>query len=607
MNPKNIISIAKTHGLRMGLSPWLLVGLAVILGLVITVLSVKSTQQDRDYMTQNMIDRGEALIWALEAGTRTWAGMHAGQPQPLQPLVEETAKQPGIVFIAVLDAQGTILAHSKQSRIGTTVSPQSQTEPPTSTNPDGQFGEFEGKKVFEVYRSFVPFRKNFHASDHRGLRPCGNRHSNWHRAQRYEPDKPSSDTKAVSSGTSGIVIVGLDAQPFEMALNEEFRDNVLAAILVAALGFAGVVSLFWAHNYQRFRKQLKDSRAMAAEVVSNLPLGLLTCDPEGNLSMINPPAKNMLNIAANKENALQLQDIPGLDWTGIRAELAEKGRILDRELVLSGTHARHVPVSMSAATMRNEDGVLLGALFILRDISEMKRLQSEARRNERLTALGNLAAGVAHEIRNPLSTIKGMATYIARRMNPGGREEEAANTMIIEVDRLNRVVSELLEFARPGPVTKVSCNVRDVVDLALRLGEADLKSKNITTRVNEEPDFPRVFVSPERFAQALLNLILNAVQAMDPGGTLTISLEQVPGNAFSVSVSDTGPGIPEDIQASIFTPYFTTKPSGTGLGLAIVHQIVEGHGGRIQVSAVPGSGARFTLILPMNDQEQESL
>lgn len=595
MKSKGTLSAVTAQGLRIGLSPWLLVGLAVILGLVITALSVKNTQRDRGYMTQNMMDRAEALIWALEAGTRTWMGMHSSNSRLLQPLVEETAKQPGIVFIAVLDERGKVLAHSDRSLVGTAVDAKASPLSGVSGTPAWRVRTLEGKKVFEVYRSFAPFRGNFHAPSHNGSREC----CDWHAGR----GRPNGSGRHVQSG--GIVFVGLDEQPFAEALAKDFRNNVLAAVLIAALGFAGFISLFWAHNYRRSRRLLKDSRAMASEVVSNLPLGLLTSDLTGNVAMVNPPAKKLLNIEINGKDAPLLQNIPGLDWGAISAELAGQGRILDREITLAASDGKTLTVSLSAAAMRNEEGVFLGNLFILRDVSEMKRLQAEARRNDRLTALGNLAAGVAHEIRNPLSTIKGVATYIAKRMRPGGREEEAAMTMIAEVDRLNRVVSELLEFARPGAVTTVRSDLREVVNRALRLVEVDLKAKNITARVEGSPDFPLVSINQERFTQALLNLILNAVQAMESGGALTISFETLSGGEFSVSVSDTGPGVPENIQASIFTPYFTTKPSGTGLGLAIVHQIVEGHNGRIQVANIPGAGARFTIILPMDGKERE--
>ena len=248
--------------------------------------------------------------------------------------------------------------------------------------------------------------------------------------------------------------------------------------------------------------------------------------------------------------------------------------------------------------MRNEDGAFLGNVFVLRDITEMKRLQADAQRNDRLAALGHLAAGVAHEIRNPLSTIKGVALYIAKRMPLGGREEEAAQRMIDEVERLDRVVSELLEFARPGSFETVQADLGEVIGRALRLAEADLKAKNIAVVFEMEPGFPLVRISTERLTQALLNLFLNAVQAMDHGGTLRVSTRALPEGLFSITVADTGPGIPVEIQASIFTPYFTTKSSGTGLGLAIVYQIAEGHGGRVSVGNAPGH-AVFQRVAPV--------
>ena len=189
-------------------------------------------------------------------------------------------------------------------------------------------------------------------------------------------------------------------------------------------------------------------------------------------------------------------------------------------------------------------------------------------------------------------------------MPVGGREEEAAQRMIDEVTRLDRVVSELLEFARPGVFATEPVNLGEVIDRALRLAEADLQAGNIAVAREVEPNFPPVRVSPERLTQALLNLFLNAVQAMKAGGTLRVSARLLPDGMFGISVADSGPGIPPEIQAAIFTPYFTTKSSGTGLGLAIVYQIVEGHGGRISVGNAPGHGAEFTLTLPVDGKSQ---
>ena len=583
-----------------GLSPWLLIGLAVILGLAITVLSVKNTQREKGYRTQNMMNQAEALIWALEAGTRTWMGMRSGDGQLLQTLVRETAKQPGIVFIAVADDNGRMVAHSDPARSDSLVSGELPPLKDVSATSAWRLLERDGKSVFEVYRTFAPSRGDAHGS-HWQRDWCGPR-GGGHRGHGRQPA-----VEFVQPST-GIVVIGLDQGPFEEALAEDFKNNLLSAVLVAALALAGFISLFWAHNARRSRRLLRDSQAMSSEVVGNLPLGLVTTDPAGTILSINDTALTLLHAGKGGSPRASLCELPGIDWEGVVAELGEQGKILDREMSLAAPGGKTAVISLSAAAMRNDDGVLLGNLFILRDITEMKQMQAEAQRNDRLAALGTLAAGVAHEIRNPLSTIKGVATYIAKRVQPGGREHEAANTMITEVDRLDRVVSELLEFARPGSVATSEAGLPEVVNRALRLADADVRAKNITVHIEGAPGFPPVFINPERFTQALLNLILNAVQAMAPGGELTIAMRLHPeSNTFSVAVRDTGPGIPENARASLFTPYFTTKPSGTGLGLAIVHQIVEGHGGTIRVDSVPGSGAEFTISLPLKKTASERI
>jgi two-component system sensor histidine kinase HydH len=398
---------------------------------------------------------------------------------------------------------------------------------------------------------------------------------------------------------TSYVFLGLDRRPFAEALAVDRWNNLLAASIVAAFGLAGFVSLFWAHSYKRFRRKLKDSQALAGEVVTSLPLGLITSDPDGKINMVNALALDMLHVKKEAVSGTFVRDIPGLDWDAVTAAVAGKGKAHEREMELTPPDAKKTLVSVSASEIRDEDGLFLGHLFILRDVAEVKRLQAEVQRNERLTALGNLAAGVAHEIRNPLSSIKGLATFLANRTHAAGAEEEAAKTMVLEVNRLNRVVSELLEFARPGMVKLGMADINEVITRALRLADTDIHSKDI--RVNFVPDtsFPPVFINTERMTQALLNLILNAVQAMERGGELRVSVENRFDDEFAIVISDTGKGMDKNTLSSIFTPYFTTKPSGTGLGLAIVHQIIEGHGGRITVSSALGAGSVFSITLPL--------
>ena len=663
----------------MGLSPWMLLGAALILGLTLVGLSVRSNQRERAFMVHNLTDRAEALIWALEAGTRTGLRLNPGVVLGLRPLLAETARQPGILYMAVTDTNGAILAQSgdnppppglpsdSASDAGTpAIVLLPQEIPPlamVADRPMWRVRTRDGKEVFEVFRAFAPLS-----------RPQGQRQGQGHGPHGMGmgmmggimggmlgmtggPDEPDPRDAfpdgppphglpphgphagrpgpEVSRQVVGVALIGFDARPFEDSLAQDARTNLLSAALAAALGLAAFVSLFWMHNSRRLRRILRDQQAMAAEVVANLPLGLVISDPAGRIAMINDTALGMFGkkrhevssavapdaaAGPNPANPQQesagqgqtpgatakgarpspLGDLRGLEWAALADKLSGGARILEQETTLSVAGAKPLVVSLGGAAMRNEDGVLLGNVFVLRDITEMKRLQADAQRNDRLAALGHLAAGVAHEIRNPLSTIKGVALYIARRMPLGGREEEAAQRMIDEVERLDRVVSELLDFARPGSFETVQADLGEILGRALRLAEADIKAKGIAVVQEVEPGFPPVKISPERLTQALLNLFLNAVQAMDHGGTLRVSARTLPSDMFSVTVADTGPGIPPEIQASIFTPYFTTKPSGTGLGLAIVYQIAEGHGGRVSVGNAAGQGAEFTLTLPLD-------
>ena len=656
----------------MGLSPWLLLGAALILGLTLVGLSVRSNQRERAFMVHNLTERAEALIWALEARTRTGLRLSPGAVLGLRPLLAETARQPGILYMAVTDTNGAILAQSGDTLpppglsgdlMGDSGAPSIVLQPQeipllgmVADRPMWRVRNRDGREVFEVFRAFAPLSRPQDKHMGHGQHGMGMGMMGSMLGMMGGPDEPdprdafpdAPPPRGPHAGRPGpeaprqvvgVALIGFDARPLEEALAQDARTNLLSAALAAALGLAAFVSLFWMHNSRRWRRILRDQQAMAAEVVANLPLGLVISDPAGRIAMINDTALGMFGkkrraastagapdanahaataqqdstgpsraaqaageVSVGSAGASPLGDLPGLEWASLADKLAGGARILEQETTLAVAGARPLIVSLGGAAMRNEDGVLLGNVFVLRDITEMKRLQADAQRNDRLAALGHLAAGVAHEIRNPLSTIKGVALYIARRMPLGGREEEAAQRMIDEVERLDRVVSELLDFARPGSFDTVQADLAEIIGRALRLAEADIKAKGIVVVQEVEPGFPPVKISPERLTQALLNLFLNAVQAMDHGGTLRVSARTLPNGMFSIAVADTGPGIPPEIQASIFTPYFTTKPSGTGLGLAIVYQIAEGHGGRVSVGNAAGQGAEFTLTLPVGNE-----
>jgi len=258
-----------------------------------------------------------------------------------------------------------------------------------------------------------------------------------------------------------------------------------------------------------------------------------------------------------------------------------------------------------ASPLYDKEGISLGSLLILRDKTELNRLKIEMEQNKRLAAIGRLAAGVAHEIRNPLSSLKGYATFFKEIFDKSSENYTIADVMIKEVDRLNRVVSELVELAKPVTMSGKPVNIQSLIQESIKLMGYEAEMKNIEIKSDLDPDVPQIYADTDRLKQVLLNLYLNAIQSMKGSGTLGIRLFQNQSDqTVRITVSDTGTGIKKEDLPDIFEPYFTTKLSGTGLGLAIVHNIVKAHKGEINAKSEPGKGTCFTLILPDKEMDE---
>ena len=290
---------------------------------------------------------------------------------------------------------------------------------------------------------------------------------------------------------------------------------------------------------------------------------------------------------------------------GVQKKLDQGEIITEREMECTFAENRVVPVSVSATHIMNEEGEFLGQILILRDLSEIRRLQDKVRRQEKLAAMGGLAAGVAHEVRNPLSSIKALATFFTGQFDEGSEANEAAKVMVQEVDRLNRVITELLEFSRPTDLKRQPIDIGLMISRSIQLVRQDAINKNIEIKVNAGEDICPAWADPDRLTQCLLNLYLNAIQAMENGGTLKVKYTMDETENVKISISDTGRGISPEQLKKIFDPYFTTKSKGTGLGLAIVHKIIEAHEGHIEVNSAIDEGTSFSISIPCEHRETD--
>jgi len=227
---------------------------------------------------------------------------------------------------------------------------------------------------------------------------------------------------------------------------------------------------------------------------------------------------------------------------------------------------------------------------------QILEVEAQLRRADRLSALGELAAGMAHEIRNPLGSIRGTAEILQEGVDPQDRRYEFGRILLKEVDRLNKVVQNFLDFARPSEPERERVDVNETLRDVFALTRQPAARDGIEV-IFEAGDVASATGSAKQLQQAFLNLVLNALQAMPRGGRLKVTTAQAAGEVRIV-FADTGHGISGEDQDKVFNPFFTTRQEGTGLGLAITHRIVQGHGGRIEVKSRPGEGTDFTMILP---------
>ena len=573
-------------------SPWIIVGSALILMIIVVVLAVQNNNREKDYMSRILKEKGTALIKGVEAGARTgMMGMMWGGQQ-VQTLLEETANLPDVLYLTITNQDGAVLASSNKRLIGSNIN----TAPITGDGSDIYAWRIietdDGRRSFEVHGRFSPV-------SHRDQRMNNRMHQMMRRRGMMMGSGNDWCFPSGNKDDQQSIFVGLNPEPFEEARQEDIRNTIIISGVLLILGMAGFVSLFWMQNYQSAKRSLQDTSAIADEVVTSLPVGLIATDKKGMIAFYNSAAEKITGLDLSHARGKDPETLLPNHFCGLKEALDRGEAISEKEMECEFTEDNVVPVSVSASKIINEAGQFVGQVLILRDLGEVRRLQDEIRRQEKLAAIGGLAAGVAHEIRNPLSSIKGIASYFKGKFEPESHDQEMAGVMIEEVDRLNRVISELLEFARPTELSLKLADINDLLKNSVRLIQKEASAKDIKIDLSLSEDVLATDIDSDRLSQCLLNLYINALQSMDNGGQLSIQSAKSKDGRINIQVHDTGAGInPEDLNR-IFDPYYTTKPKGTGLGLAIVHKIVEGHDGQIKVRSILGQGSTFTITLPV--------
>jgi two-component system, sporulation sensor kinase E len=352
--------------------------------------------------------------------------------------------------------------------------------------------------------------------------------------------------------------------------------------------------------------QLINIQEYTQSILRSITAGVITVGPEGSVATANPAAERMLGMAEEemvpRTIASLLSDDGGL---GVDVRKVLSGRLprCVRELTLTSRAGKVIHVQASTSRMRDMDGRILGAVVTIEDVSEIKALTQQLIRADRLAAMGELTAGVAHEVRNPLGIIRASMQLVEDPRSDPERVREAGSIIKHEIDRLDKVIKALLDFGRPSSPTLLRVNIEDVLDEVVLFTRRFASRSSVSIEEHFAGDVPDVLADPNQLKQVFVNLITNAVQAMEPGGgSITVSTGASDGFVFA-RLADDGPGIPTEQLAKVFDPFFSTRDEGTGLGLTIVHRIVDEHDGHIEAESAPGQGTSFSVFIPAAEAE----
>ncbi|NTW28562.1 MAG: PAS domain-containing protein [Coriobacteriia bacterium] len=345
--------------------------------------------------------------------------------------------------------------------------------------------------------------------------------------------------------------------------------------------------------------QLINIQDYTQSILRSITSAVLTVGPDGSVATANAAAERMLGVSEFEMVPKPIGSLFRSDG-GLGGDVAKvlAGRLplAMRETTIQTVGGRMLHVQASTSCMRDVDGDNLGAVITLEDVSDVKALTDQLIRADRLAALGQLTAGVAHEVRNPLGVIRASVQLLEDAHGDAARIKEIAGVIKQEIDRLNRVIKALLDFGRPSTPTLVRTDLRETIAHIVSFASRFALQSGVRIVQKVPEDLPAVSGDPDQLEQVFLNLVTNAVQAMgDIGGIITIEARSDE-YFVEVSVADTGPGIDPADLAKIFDPFFTKRADGTGLGLTVVHRIIEDHDGQVEVESGPG-GTVFTIRL----------
>ncbi|MBM3238443.1 PAS domain S-box protein [Candidatus Poribacteria bacterium] len=499
-------------------------------------------------------DKGGAIVLNIDAAEMLAFRRRIG----LGRLIQDIGETGEICYIALQDEAGIVVASKHVTQLEKITSAKFLSDTLTQNQVAWRYHTFEGNKILEVVKPFI-----------------------------------------VDDVTLGLFRIGLSLEHAEAATaRAKTRLLVLTAVFLAV----GVFLLFFLwlrQNYALLGTTYHRIKTYTGNVLANVADAIVVTNSNCIITVFNQAAEKLFLREAEHAIGQSIATLKGDFLSLCKQTLSEKQGISNQEMRYQRVAGNALILTVSTSLTETEGGEIDSVVAVIKDLTEQKKLEAAARRKEKLTAMGELASGVAHEIRNPLNTIGIIAQRLKREFAVNDGEYDSLLKIVRgEVSRMNQIIEQFLRFARPAGLQLESTNMTEFLNEVILQIKSQVEDKGIQLEELIEA-LPEIKIDKAQMKQALLNLILNAIEATAPGGKISISAYAV-AQEVRLEIADTGVGIPEENLAKIFDLYFTTKDTGMGLGLALVNRIIVEHGGRIEVSSQEGKGTTCILSLPVS-------
>ncbi len=550
-----------------------LLSATIILAILLSYSTYQNINRAQTVIERFLLDKGETIIRSLEAGIRTSTIMmhHMDGADPLHTLLAESGKEKDIIFIVIYNEDGSVFDQTgsvPQSVIDNSVTGSLLYTDGNIKEVDQRAGIFTLTKTISMSKRVLKLHQlsegNYNDRD---------------QADKLENRK--------------LISVGLLTEEFDIARKQDARHTLFMG---AILFLVGTTALYFLFLYQKMRltsATLADMKLYTDSIIESIPVSLITLDAKNNIVSCN---KNTLEIFGCPLKQLISQNIddalPDCSKTILKACASQ----YEQSIECITRDSKNIPLHISCSPLVNHDSENIGKVLIIRDMSSIKHMELQLERSRRMAALGKMAAGIAHEIRNPLSTLRGFAQFFAHQ--PGGEEEreQYSALMVSEIDRLNHTVSGLLQFSRPREPQFQHFPLGELVKKTVMLLEVDLTDRTMHTEIPDNQTL-ELYADPDLLLQVIMNLLKNSINATGVGSTISIICSE-DNELTRITIIDNGCGMTTNEREKMFDPFFTTTKMGTGLGLAVSHQIIEQHHGSFTVKTKKNKGTTIIISLP---------